>query len=134
MLFEEVRTTYLAKIILEDPIRDTQTLCSGSEIRVAVMNADVHTRVDDLAVDPVFERACTQISASGIVTTCRPAPISGKLKASAIAIFKTRSRKVAADDPFLKVRARSRSGISPIHLHGSLRCCAGLALIRSSRD
>ena len=46
----KARVTYRSEVVLENPIRHAQSLGSGDMVRVAVMNSDIHARVDDLVL------------------------------------------------------------------------------------
>ena len=48
VLWSEARIANRTEIGFEDPIRDTKTLSSRDGVRVAVVDTDVHARVDDL--------------------------------------------------------------------------------------
>src|SRR6266571_749687 len=38
------------EVVVKDPIRDTETLSSSGAVRVAVVDTDVHARVDNLSL------------------------------------------------------------------------------------
>ena len=50
LLRPEVLVADWTEVVLKDPICDTDALSSGSVVRMAVVDTDVHTRVDDLAL------------------------------------------------------------------------------------